>query len=123
MNELSVLTTPVKRRRYSPDFKHKIVAACKEPSASVAKIAREHGLNANLVHNWIRKAKANNLPAATPAFVALPLNTAQAVRMSQSSGTDECFRLEFPFRQQSIKMSWPVSQADRCLALLRELLQ
>ena len=57
MNELSVFTTPVKRRRFTPDFKHKIVAACKEPGASVARIAREHDLNANLVHKWMVVSK------------------------------------------------------------------
>ena len=123
MNELSVFVTPVRRRRFTPDFNHKIVAACKEPGTSVARIAREHDLNANLIHNWIRKAKANKLSAANPAFVALTVNTAQALRTSQSSGTEECFRLKIPYRQQSIKVSWPVSQADCCVALLRELLQ
>lgn len=123
MNELSVVTAPAKRRRYSPDFKHKIIAACREPGASIAGVAREHGLNANLIHNWIRQAKANKLPSASPAFVALPVNSAQATRPDQASGMEECLRLEIPFRQQSIKVSWPASQADRCLALLRELLQ
>jgi len=31
--------------------------------------------------------------------------------------------VEIPYRQQSININWPVSQTDRCLALLRELLQ
>lgn len=123
MNELSVFTTPVKRRRFTPGFKHKIVAACKEPGASVARIAREHDLNANLVHKWIRQANANTLPAIAPAFVALPVSSAQASRPSPSSVADERVQLEIPFRQQTIKVSCPVSQSDRCLALLRELLQ
>ncbi len=123
MNELSVFATPVKRRRFAPDFKHKIVAACKEPGASVARIAREHDLNANLVHKWIRQAKANSLPAISPAFVALPVNSVQASLTNPRSGTDERVQLEIPFHQQSIKVSWPVSQSERCLALLRELLQ
>lgn len=123
MNELSVFATPVKRRRFAPDFKHRIVAACKQPGASVARIAREHDLNANLVHKWIRQARTNTLPAVTPGFVALPVNSAQAPRPSPSYREDERVHLEIPFRQQSIKVSWPVFQSDRCLALLRELLQ
>jgi len=123
MNELSVFATPVKRRRFAPDFKHKIVAACKERGASVARIAREHDLNANLVHKWIRQAKTNSLPAITPAFVALPVNSTQALRPSSGSGTDERVHLEIPFRQQSIKVCWPVSQSEHCLALLRDLLR
>ena len=123
MNELSVFATPVKRRRFTPEFKHRVVAACKEPGASVARIAREHDLNANLVHKWIRQARTNTLPAITPAFVALPVNSAQASRTNSGSGADERVQLEIPYRQQSIKVSWPVSQSERCLALLRELLQ
>ena len=123
MNELSVFATPVKRRRFAPDFKHRIVAACQEPGASVARTAREHDLNANLVHKWIRQAKANSLPVTTPSFVALPVNSAQASQPSSGGGADERVQLEIPFRQQSIKVSWLVSQTDRCLALLRELLQ
>lgn len=123
MNELSVFATPVTRRRFTPEFKHRIVAACKEPGASVARVAREHDLNANLVHKWIRQAKANTLPAVTPAFVALPVNSVQASRPGPGSGADERVQLEIPFRQQSIKVSLPVCHSDRCLALLRELLQ
>jgi len=123
MNELSVFATPVKRRRFAPDFKHRIVSACKEPGASVARIAREHDLNANLVHKWIRQAKADSLPASTPAFVALPVDSAQSSRHRLGNEEGENVHLEIPFRQQSIKVSWPASQSDRCLALLRELLR
>jgi len=35
----------------------------------------------------------------------------------------EAIRIEIPFRQQSVSVSWPISQTDRCLAFLRELLQ
>lgn len=123
MSELSVVDIPAKRRSYSPDFKRKIVIACSEPGASVARIAREHGLNANLVHRWIRQAKAKSLPTITPAFVALPMTGEQAPRSSADSTDSECLAIEIPFRQQAIKVSWPVSQTERCLALLRELLQ
>lgn len=124
MHELSVVTTPAKRRRYSQDFKRKIIAACGEPGASVARIAREHGLNTNLVHSWIRLAKSKNLPMASPAFVALPMSGAQAPSASTDQGSvSELICIEIPFRQQAIKVSWPVTQTERCLALLRELLQ
>uniref|UniRef100_UPI0013157129 IS66-like element accessory protein TnpA n=1 Tax=Marinobacterium profundum TaxID=1714300 RepID=UPI0013157129 len=70
MTLLSVSEAPRKRRRYTPEFKARIIAACQEPNASVARIALDHGLNANLVHKWIRAARQQ--PAATsPAFVSL----------------------------------------------------
>jgi transposase len=41
-----------KRRSYSTAFKRRIVAETLEPGASVAAVARRHGLNANMVFLW-----------------------------------------------------------------------
>ena len=41
-----------KRRSYSTAFKRRVVAETMEPGASVAEVARRHGLNANMVFLW-----------------------------------------------------------------------
>lgn len=41
-----------KRRSYSTAFKRRVVAETMEPGASVADVARQHGLNANMVFQW-----------------------------------------------------------------------
>lgn len=41
-----------KRRSYSKAFKRRVVAETLEPDASVAAVARRHGLNANMVFLW-----------------------------------------------------------------------
>lgn len=41
-----------KRRSYSTAFKRRVVAETMEPGASVAEVARQHGLNANMVFQW-----------------------------------------------------------------------
>ena len=41
-----------KRRSYSKAFKRRVVAETLEASASVASVARQHGLNANMVFLW-----------------------------------------------------------------------
>ena len=41
-----------KRRSYSKAFKRRVVAETLEPGASVAAVARLHGLNANMVFLW-----------------------------------------------------------------------
>ncbi len=41
-----------KRRSYSKAFKRRVVAETLEPEASVAAVARRHGLNANMVFLW-----------------------------------------------------------------------
>jgi len=44
----------VERRRHSREFKAEVLRACREPGASVAAIALARGVNANLVHRWLR---------------------------------------------------------------------
>lgn len=41
-------------RQHSLEFKRALVARSLEPGASVARIAREHGVNANQVFSWRR---------------------------------------------------------------------
>lgn len=42
-----------KRRRFDPQAKRELVQACLRPGVSVARMALEHGLNANLLRKWI----------------------------------------------------------------------
>ncbi len=42
------------KRRYDRQTKQKLVEACLEPSASVARLALKHGVNANLLRKWIK---------------------------------------------------------------------
>ena len=43
------------RRWYTQAYRDEVVAQCRRPGVSVAAIALEHGLNANLVRKWIAK--------------------------------------------------------------------
>ena len=43
-----------RRRRYSKDFKRRVVAECLAPGSSVASVALRHGLNANMLFMWRR---------------------------------------------------------------------
>ncbi|MBG0791925.1 transposase [Methylocystis sp. H62] len=45
------------RRSWSLEERQRIVGAALAPGASVAAVARRHGLNANLVFKWIRRAR------------------------------------------------------------------
>ncbi|NIC39421.1 transposase [Halomonas desiderata] len=78
MSELSVWEAPRKRRRFTAEFKAMIVEACQQPGASVAGIALEHALNANLVHKWIREARRSAPVSDTPAFIPVPLTSTAA---------------------------------------------
>lgn len=53
MEDPGVLVRQVRKRRSAAE-KRLIVEQALEPGASVARVARSHGLNANVVFNWRR---------------------------------------------------------------------
>lgn len=117
MIDLSVLEAPRKRRC----FKARSVEACQQLGSSIAGIALEHSLNANLVHKWIRAARQQSAVVEAPAFVPvpwpvphrplLPRNRRRTVFASQSRAPIE-----------PVIIRWSASKADACRSLIRELL-
>ena len=73
---------PGQRRSYPKSFKAQVVEECTQPGASVAGVALSHGLNANLVHKWIRRQQAQ-LPAVPSGFIPIPLVPSAADRAIQ----------------------------------------
>jgi transposase len=59
------------RPNYPREFKQKLVQAAREPGVSVSKLAREHGINANLLFKWCRQEQTAELAAATRSSIAL----------------------------------------------------
>lgn len=67
------------RRRYDKQAKQELVRACLQPGVSVARLAYEHGVNANLLRKWIDLYQRQHAqeqvmpdvhaPVSTPAFV------------------------------------------------------
>ena len=55
------------RRRHSEELKQELVERSLEPGASVAAIAQENGINANLLFNWRRLRLRAEAPAVEPA--------------------------------------------------------
>ena len=43
------------RRTYSAEFKAQLVAACQQPGASIAALAGSQGMNANVLHRWLKE--------------------------------------------------------------------
>ncbi|WP_122284560.1 IS3 family transposase, partial [Pseudomonas syringae group genomosp. 3] len=68
------------RRSYSKPFKAQVIQECAQPGASIASVALSHGLNANLVHKWIR-LQTQNSTALQPAFVPLHMPLAAATEV------------------------------------------
>jgi transposase len=67
------------RRAWSADEKQRIVEQASVPGASVADVARRHGVNANLVFKWCKTARAGAAPDLINAVMhapgALPVET------------------------------------------------
>lgn len=80
------------KRRFDPQAKQWLVEACLEPGASVAKLARQHGVDAHVLRRWIklhqkRLAEAST-PTASSAFAPVVIvrdEPAKAVRVEPQS--------------------------------------
>ena len=119
MDEISVPPAPRQRRRHSPEFKARIVEACEESGVSVARVALDHGLNANMVRQWV-KASRNQPSKATAPFVPLALPAPSTARAP--TVPEDAIRIEVPRASGTVTITWPANHADRALTLLRELL-
>ena len=76
-----VVRAPRRRREHSTEFKRDLVARSLELGVSVAAIAMDNGINANLLFGWRRRhleslASADPAPARSPAAVLLPVSIA-----------------------------------------------
>ena len=121
------------RRRHSAQFKAEVIAACAEPGASVAAVARRFELNDNLVHQWRRgrgAAVAQTMPlqaCALPAeFVALslpPQRTATTTQTPATPASSECIRIELRRGATTVNVHWPLTAPAECAGWLRELLR
>ena len=61
------------RRRHSETLRAQVLSECTQAGASVAGIAPAHGLSANLVHKWRRKARGTQQASSQSEFIALAL--------------------------------------------------
>jgi transposase len=62
------------RRRYDKQAKYELVQACLRPGVSVARVALDHGINANLLRKWIslhlqKQEQTPVAPSSTQFFV------------------------------------------------------
>ncbi len=113
------------RRRHGADLKVRVLSECERPGASVAAIAIAHGLNANLVHKWRSKNRTDRQSTAASElapFIALPLTTAPTPPGVVAFAPPE-IRIELRRAALTVNVTWPVDSADKCAALLRELLR
>ncbi|MDO8768966.1 MAG: transposase [Burkholderiaceae bacterium] len=113
----------VSRRRHGDNLKAQVLRECERPGASVAAIAMAHGLNANLVHKWRRRARPGSGLTSLPEpahFIALPLAPTPA---GPAPPPQSDIRIELRRATLAVNVTWPVTAAGECGAWLRELLR
>jgi transposase len=118
-----------RRRRHSAEFKAQVVAACRKPGVSIASVALDHRLNANLVRNWVVREERAGAPvpvlaadtaraeanAASPAFVP--------VELQRPATTTQEIVVELRRGATLVKITWPLAAAGSCGVWLREWLR
>jgi transposase-like protein len=113
------------RRWHSKDFKREAILACRAPGVSLAAVALEKRINANLLRRWVKSAEAKasaasivqTVPAApTPKFI--PVKVARPVKRDD----DRPIRIEVRKGSTQIVVEWPMTNPAACAAWLRDLL-
>jgi len=106
-----------KRRRHSNELKARVLAACAQPGASIARIALENGLNANLVHKWRHRQRQATRLTPAAEFVALPMVPAADPRPTAA------IRISIRRGGTTLDIQWPVADARSCAQWLGEVLK
>ena len=131
---------PNPRRRHGADLKAAVLAECEVPGASVAAVALEHGLNANLVRKWLvgRGIKRTGLPAprvvnastaeASPTLVAampasfVPVQLPPLPPAPTATATKD-MKVQLRRGATTVTLSWPAECAGELMRWMRELVK
>jgi len=126
------------RRIFAPEFKQHLVELCQQPDTSVAKVAMQHQINANLLHKWIRQSRSMLPALTTPSSLqvdSLPimLHSTPVKQEAPPPSVQEkkaVAHIRIPLhkkqcsaRDQVIEIEWPVESATELLLLIQSLTQ
>ncbi len=107
------------KRTYSADTKAELLSACRAPGASIAAVASANGMNANVLHRWLKELSqakqpigsgagtgTNAVDIGVPSFIALPLPTKPAGSVQRE--------ITVEVRKGGLVMTvtWPMSAAS-----------
>ena len=112
-------TTRRTHRTYSRQFKAELVAAAKQPGASIAALALQHGMNANVLHRWLKEHEQDErhrlvslsssgesvTTSPLPAFIPIKLPT--AAQASEPTASE--IKVELRKGAVSMILTWSAS--------------
>ena len=96
------------RRRYDPESKARLVAACLEPGVSISGLALAHGVNANLLRKWVKDAREAGFSGASAKSAFIPVVAADYSLPVGSCSLDlpvACGRDQPASREQTARLS------------------
>jgi transposase-like protein len=119
-----------RRRTHSTEFKAKVVAACRKPGVSIAAVALNNGLNANLLRRWVvaEEQVSSAMPIetaiASPAPISVENRAFIPIQLERSAvAPPQEITIELRRGATIVKVGWPLLAAADCAAWLRELLR
>ena len=86
-------------------FKAQVIQECRQSGASVAGVALSRGINANIVHRWMREPTASALVHQSQTFVPVTLDVAAPSPALQSASD---IRVEVHRATTTIVVKWPL---------------
>ena len=126
------------RRTFTAEFKHQLIQQCQQPDTSVAKVAMQHQINANLLHKWIRQSRSmvpalKSPPSPQTDFLPVILHPTPVKQEAPPPPVPEkkaTAHIRIPLhdeqgsvRDQMIEIEWPVESATELLLLLQVLIK
>jgi hypothetical protein len=115
-----------RRRRHSAESKAEAVGACQQSGVSIAAVALARGLNASVLHRWVKEAERLKNPIAirpTMSNVAIESGEGFVPVAMPANPAEGTIRIEVRRRGGTVSIAWPASVAHDCALLLRELMR
>lgn len=107
-------SVPHTRRTYTPRFKSELLTACEPPGASIAGLALQHGMNANVLHRRLEDHRQGSPllsdEAPAPAFIPIVLTASLPVLASKGVPSTPPSSIRIELQHPAMKDS----AASRC---------
>ena len=115
--DLARYSRPQTHRTYTRQFKAELVAASQQPGASIAAIALQHGMNANVLHRWLKEHALDGrhrLIRPDPLGVAVPSSPVPAfipLKLPTTRHEPAACDIKVELRKGAVSMilTWPAS--------------
>lgn len=121
-SEISRYLTSRTRRTYTAQFEAELVAACQQPGVSIAALAGQHGMNANVLHRWLKEHDSSGChelvahsPAGAPDTTSL-ITAFMPLQLPPATPQPKAQEIKVELRKGALSMvvTWSISAAAEC---------